>query len=91
MSRPPTAIVPAVGSSNPAIIRSVVVLPQPDGPMIEKNSPAAISQVEVAHSDAVAEALLDARDVNGGVAHRPGTYRACPALRPERPSEPAVA
>ena len=42
MSRPPTLIRPAVGSSNPAIIRSVVVLPQPDGPMIEKNSPRSI-------------------------------------------------
>ena len=28
-----------VGCSNPAIIRRVVVLPQPDGPSIEKNSP----------------------------------------------------
>ena len=31
------------GSSNPPIIRSVVVLPQPDGPSSEKNSPARIS------------------------------------------------
>src|ERR1700758_5622484 len=30
---------PAVGSSNPAISRSVVVLPHPDGPSSEKNSP----------------------------------------------------
>jgi hypothetical protein len=30
---------PEVGVSKPAIIRSVVVLPQPDGPSIEKNSP----------------------------------------------------
>ncbi len=28
-----------MGDSNPAIIRSVVVLPQPEGPSIEKNSP----------------------------------------------------
>ena len=33
---------PVVGLSKPAIIRSVVVLPQPDGPSIEKNSPAPI-------------------------------------------------
>ena len=32
-----------VGSSKPAIMRSVVVLPQPDGPSIEKNSPSWIS------------------------------------------------
>jgi hypothetical protein len=28
-----------LGCSKPPIIRSVVVLPQPDGPSIEKNSP----------------------------------------------------
>jgi hypothetical protein len=31
--------VPAVGSSKPATIRIVVVLPQPEGPSREKNSP----------------------------------------------------
>src|SRR3954467_6895458 len=35
---------PDVGSSKPAIIRSVVVLPEPDGPSIEKNSPSPISR-----------------------------------------------
>ena len=35
---------PAVGISNPAIIRSVVVLPDPDGPSIEKNSPSRTSR-----------------------------------------------
>ena len=34
---------PAVGSSKPPIIRRVVVLPQPDGPSSEKNSPGRIS------------------------------------------------
>jgi hypothetical protein len=32
-------IVPEVGSSSPATIRSVVVLPQPDGPSSAKNEP----------------------------------------------------
>ena len=36
---------PESASSNPAITRSVVVLPQPLGPSIEKNSPAGISRV----------------------------------------------
>ena len=40
-------ILPAVGCSKPAISRSVVVLPQPDGPSSEKNSPLAIVQVDV--------------------------------------------
>src|SRR6185503_10344617 len=39
MSLPSTVIVPEVGFSKPAIIRSVVVLPQPDGPRNETNSP----------------------------------------------------
>src|SRR5262245_55035866 len=39
-SWPCSRIRPSSGVSNPAIIRSVVVLPQPLGPSIEKNSPA---------------------------------------------------
>jgi len=39
MSRPVSSTRPMSGSSNPAIIRSEVVLPHPDGPSIEKNSP----------------------------------------------------
>src|SRR6476646_6785485 len=35
---------PAAGRSNPAITRSVVVLPEPDGPRSVKNSPAAMSR-----------------------------------------------
>ncbi len=38
-STPYSRICPSVGSSKPPIIRSVVVLPQPDGPSSEKNSP----------------------------------------------------
>ena len=32
-------MVPAVGNSSPAIMRSVVVLPQPEGPSRQRNSP----------------------------------------------------
>ena len=42
-SRPPRYTVPYVGSSKPPIIRRVVVLPQPDGPSMEKNSPSRMS------------------------------------------------
>ena len=38
-SAPSSRILPLVGSSKPAIIRNVVVLPQPEGPRSEKNSP----------------------------------------------------
>src|SRR5688572_22636849 len=36
---------PNVGTSNPASIRSKVVLPQPDGPSSEKNSPRLMSKL----------------------------------------------
>ncbi len=43
-SRPSMRIEPAVGVSKPATIRSVVVLPQPEGPRNETNSPCATSR-----------------------------------------------
>ena len=42
-SWPRSRMRPPVGSSKPPIMRSVVVLPQPDGPSSEKNSPAPTS------------------------------------------------
>src|SRR6185436_17878342 len=42
---PLTLIVPAVGCSRSAMTRRKVVLPQPDGPMKETNSPFAMSRV----------------------------------------------
>ena len=39
---PPIRISPVSGARNPAIIRSRVVLPQPDGPRIEKKVPGGI-------------------------------------------------
>ena len=36
---PSMKMLPDVGLSKPAIMRSSVVLPQPDGPSSEKNSP----------------------------------------------------
>ena len=61
-SRPSSRTVPWVGSSKPAIIRIVVVLPQPDGPSMEKNSPFADGQVDAAdrgHHLAPGVELLD--------------------------------
>src|SRR5262245_26973714 len=39
MTSPSIAMVPAVGSRKPAIILSVVVVPQPEGPRRDTNSP----------------------------------------------------
>ena len=41
---PPIETVPAVIGSSPAIIRSAVVFPHPDGPTKTMNSPSAISR-----------------------------------------------
>ena len=46
MSLPATTIAPAVGSSKPATILSTVVLPQPEGPRKETNSPAPTSRLK---------------------------------------------
>src|SRR2546428_11587513 len=45
MSCPSSTILPSVGCSKPAISRSVVVFPQPEGPRREKNSPPGMSSV----------------------------------------------
>src|SRR5579872_6298894 len=42
-TRPPSTIRPVVGDTKPAIILSVVVLPQPDGPRSVRNSPSRIA------------------------------------------------
>ena len=52
-------IVPVVGVSNPAIMRSVVVLPQPLGPRNDTNSPQRDVQVEVHHRLSLAKDLGD--------------------------------
>src|SRR5690606_17910229 len=44
-SSPPMRILPAVGVSSPAIMRSEVVLPQPEGPSRHTNSPSPISKL----------------------------------------------
>src|SRR5689334_12628574 len=44
-SWPCSRTVPREGSSKPAIMRMVVVLPHPEGPRREKNSPSAIDRV----------------------------------------------
>src|SRR3712207_1274133 len=43
-SAPSIAIAPEVGSTQPAIICKVVVLPQPDGPRSDTNSPLSIAR-----------------------------------------------
>ena len=58
-SSPSRRMRPSVGASNPAIIRSVVVLPQPDGPEHREELAAPDREVGVVHGDEVAEPLGD--------------------------------
>ena len=67
-SRPSSRIRPCVGRSKPAIIRRQVVLPEPDGPSMEKNSPSANVQVDAVDRREVAEPLHHAVHPDG--AHR---------------------
>ncbi len=45
-SSPSSKIFPSLGNSSPAIMRKVVVLPQPEGPSITKNDRLGIVKVE---------------------------------------------
>ena len=58
---------PSSGTSKPAIIRSVVVLPQPLGPSSEKNSPSRDRERDPAHGAGLPEALADALEGDGDV------------------------
>ena len=46
ITSPSISMVPAVGVSRPASIRSVVVFPHPDGPSKEMNSPCSIARLK---------------------------------------------
>ena len=72
---------PDVGSSKPASMRSVVVLPHPLGPSSDRNSPGCTVQVDVVDSGEVAEHLDHVDELDGpGLA--PGASRFCHALAP---------
>ena len=56
---------PAVGSSKPASIRSVVVLPQPEGPSSERNSAGHDLERHVVDRHDVREPLRDVGQFDG--------------------------
>ena len=66
-SSPPTRTVPEVGSLKPAIIRSVVVLPHPDGPSREKNSPLTMSRSSPSTTVVPPKTLVRPRSETDGV------------------------
>ena len=66
MSRPRSSIRPPVGGSNPPIIRSVVVLPQPLGPSSEKNSPGLDPKRDPVDRDDVPKPFLEVDEADLG-------------------------
>src|SRR2546429_5007348 len=75
MSLPSTVTVPLSAISNPARIRSAVVLPQPDGPSSATSSPGAISSDRPFSARTAPNDLLTSRRLTGAppLAARPGT------------------
>ena len=59
------------------MVRRIVVLPQPDGPRIEKNSPPAIFSVTSFDRDEVAEADRDVVEIDVR-AHAPAAFSPFP-------------
>ena len=64
MLLPPMAMSPLSGAMNPAIMRSSVVLPQPEGPRIEKKLPRSTEKDKGIDGDVIRETLDD------GVGHQ---------------------
>ena len=64
-SRPSSSTSPSSGRSKPAISRSVVVLPEPDGPSSVKNSPCLDLEVDAVDRDDVAVGLAHALEAHG--------------------------
>ena len=71
-TRSPMRISPAVMFSSPAIMRSSVDLPQPDGPTSTTNSPSSISDIDAVDDLDRSEGLSDVADLDGSHAVPPG-------------------
>ena len=82
MSLPSTVTVPLSAVSNPARIRSAVVLPQPEGPSSATSSPGAISSDRPFSARTAPNDRLTSRRLTGAppLAARPGTPAAVAEL-----------
>ena len=76
----PTRISPADGSTKPAISRSVVVLPQPDGPSRQTSWPCSIVQRHVVDDGDGAVALGQTAQLDRRHALPPIAVRSFPSL-----------
>ena len=67
IERPLIRMSPEVGSRNPAIIRMIVVLPQPEGPRIEKNAPCGTAKETPSTAVVPSKRLVRSRQSRSGV------------------------
>ena len=89
-SAPSSRTAPPVGCSKPAMMRSVVVFPHPDGPSSEKNSPRPIRRVRSSTAVKPPKRLVTA---SSSTAHSPvpadevrcGAHAVRPPVRTARP------
>ena len=68
-SMPSSRILPLVGGSKPATMRSVVVFPQPLGPSSEKNSPALDLERDVVDRGDIVEPLRQRLELDMSSTH----------------------
>ena len=91
-SLPSTTMRPWFGRSKPATRRSAVVLPQPDGPSSDRNSPSPSDDVDAVqrlHRAEVAVQVLELEVSHLATRHNPGAAAACARpLRAARASPP---
>ena len=76
MSLPSTVTEPESAVSNPARMRSAVVLPQPDGPSRATNSPGAMSSDSPSRARTAPKERLSSRRATGAPADDEGVERA---------------
>ena len=69
-SLPPSMMRPEFGISKPPSMRSVVDLPQPEGPSRVTNLPASMLEVQVVHGHVLAVALGDIFELDDGLHQR---------------------
>ena len=87
-SLPSMSTSPVSAVSNPATIRSAVVLPQPDGPSSATSSPGAISSDIPSSALAAPKARVSSRSDTLVPSRAPAAWP--PAARPAEPTVPAA-
>src|SRR6185437_628693 len=83
-TRSPTRISPSVGSTKPAISRSVVVLPQPDGPSRQTRVPCSIVNAMLSTTASGPYFFVNPRSSTDATRYPPNLCRSFPHERTAR-------